>query len=95
MSLNHSWFGPKTIPAPRDYGAENKVTVAPSKLGRLTTADEPLRGAMNDVPVALAPAGVDALQAAAQCGDPPIRGSARGAISMVKRGPELRAPRCE
>ena len=35
---------------------------------------------------ALGPAGVDALKAAAQCGDPSIRGAAGAAISMVNRG---------
>ena len=63
------------------------------KPGRLTTANEPLRGAMNDVLAALGPAGVDALEAAAKCGDPSIRGSARSALSMLKTRTKSPTPR--
>jgi hypothetical protein len=50
---------------------------------------------MNDVLAALGPAGVDALEAAAKCGDPSIRGSARAALSMLKMRTEARAPKRE
>lgn len=44
---------------------------------------------------ALGPAGVDALRAAAKCGDPSIRGSARSALSIVKRRTESPKPKRE
>lgn len=44
---------------------------------------------------ALGPAGVDALEAAVQCGDPSIRGAARSALSMVRRGTESRVRKRE
>lgn len=56
------------------------------KQGRLIKANEPLRGAMNDVLAASGPGGVKALEAVAECGDPSTRGADGAALSMVKRG---------
>lgn len=44
---------------------------------------------------ALGPSGIDALEAAAKCDDPSIRGSARSALSGVERRTKSRAPKRE